>query len=83
MRYASTINIWAFPRELLKHVQRGQWVSAGPVEHNRMNIGQFWGITRGGVVHVAWIGNARSSARGGYRAYMAARAALVGPANRA
>jgi hypothetical protein len=81
MKFAKTIDIWTFPRDLLKHVQRGQWVSAGARNSDGMNVGRFYGITKGGVVHVAWIGNARGS--GDYRGYMAARAGLVGPSNRA
>lgn len=81
MRYARTIDIWAFPQDLLKYVQRGQWVSAGQRDRDGMNIGRFYGVTKAGVVHVAWIGNARGS--GNYRAYMSARASLVGPSNRA
>lgn len=81
MRYAKTVDIWNFPGELIKHLQRGQWVSAGPRARDGMNIGRFYGRTKAGVVHVAWIGNARSS--GDYRGYMTARAGLVGPSNRA
>ena len=80
MRYAKTIDIWAFPQDLIKHLQPGQWVSAGPRDRDGMNIGRFYGVTKARVVHVAWIGNARSS--GNYREYMAARSRLVGPSNR-
>jgi hypothetical protein len=81
MKFAKTIDIWSFPRELIKHLQRGQWVSAGFGLPGQSNLGRFYGITKGGVIHVAWIGNARGS--GDYRGYMAARSRLVGPANRA
>ena len=81
MKFCKTIDIWAFPRELVKHIQRGQWVSAGRRDNDGTNIGRFYGVTKGGVIHVAWIGNARGS--GNYHRYMAARASLVGPSNRA
>lgn len=81
MKYVSTIDIWKFPRELVKHLQPGQWVSAGLRDRDGMNVGRFYGVTQAGVVHVAWIGNARGSKN--YRAYMSARARLVGALNHA
>lgn len=75
MKYHRIIDVWSIPTELVGHLQRGQWVSAGPVERDRSNIGQYWGTSRAGVTHVAWIGNARAS--GDYRGYMKVRAGLV------
>ena len=62
MRYQPTVNLWnEQERSKVKTLQRGQWVSAGPVNEDRMNIGKFCGVTKSGTVVVAWIGNARNS----------------------
>lgn len=58
MRYQPTVNLWN-EQNKANTLQRGQWVSAGPVNEDRMNIGQYCGVTKSGTVVVAWIGNAR------------------------
>lgn len=64
MRYVQAFDIWSVPKELLVHVQPGQWVFAG----ERDNRGRFWGVKPSGVVVVAWLENARRS--GDYEDYM-------------
>jgi hypothetical protein len=71
MRYQPTVNIWEQGHSVMS-MQRGQWVSAGPINDDRMNIGRFCGITKSGTLVVAWIGNARNGGKGFYREYMQA-----------
>lgn len=56
MRYVKTLDIYTFPRELLKHLQRGQWVCAGVPDENRANCGVFCGVKKSGSVVVCWNG---------------------------
>lgn len=57
MQFHKTINLYAFPRELVKHLQPGQWVAAG----DNGPLGRFYGVKRSGVVVVAWKDNAKRS----------------------
>jgi hypothetical protein len=66
MTYQPAFDIHAVPRDLLRHVQPGQWVYAT----DRSVVGRFFGVRRSGVVVVAWQGNARN-ADGGARGYWA------------
>lgn len=62
MKFKPTIDIWSIPEESLKTLQRGQWVSAGPVpQGDRRACGVFCGVRPSGTVVVAWNGNARAS----------------------
>lgn len=74
MRYKPTVNLWNKQNRanLENTLQRGQWVSAGPVDELRTNIGRFCGVTKSGTVVVAWIGNARNGGTNYYREYMKA-----------
>ncbi len=67
MRYRPTVDIWSRPSAVYT-MQRGQWVSAGPIQMDRMNVGKFCGVTAAGSIVVAWHGNARSS--GNYNKYV-------------
>jgi hypothetical protein len=60
MRYRPTVDIWSRP-SAVHTMQRGQWVSAGPIQANRMNTGRFCGVTKSNSIVVAWHGNARKS----------------------
>ena len=51
MRYTRTIDIWEFPRELIKYLQAGQWVRAGQSDSHK---GRFCGITQAGVIMIDW-----------------------------
>ncbi len=58
MQFQKAIDIWALPQPLVKHLQPGQWVKAGPQGPS----GRFYGVRpRSGVVVVAWKGNAKAS----------------------
>lgn len=50
MKMLPAFDITQVPVELLKYVQRGQWVYAG----DRGSMGRFCGIARAGVVLVSW-----------------------------
>ena len=50
MKMLPAFDITQVPVELLKNVQRGQWVYAG----DRGSMGRFCGISRAGVVLVSW-----------------------------
>lgn len=51
MKYVKTVDIWAIPHDLLKHLQPGQWVQAGS---DSVNKGRFCGVTKAGTVWVSW-----------------------------
>ena len=57
MKFHKAIDIYNFPSELLKYLQPGQWVKAGPYG----DLGRFYGIKKSGIVVVAWKNNAKNS----------------------
>ncbi len=63
-RYLPTVDLWSLPADQIATLQRGQWVSAGPLE-SPLQRGIFCGVRASGSVVVAWMGNAR----GRYREY--------------
>jgi hypothetical protein len=50
MRYERAFNVWPLPSYLRKHIQPGQWVTAGENGPKGMYLGQ----TAGGTDVVAW-----------------------------
>ena len=61
MKFKPTVNIWEAPEEACKHLQPGQWVSAGKPDPRRDNCGVFCGVKPSGAVVVAWNGNVRQA----------------------
>ena len=67
MKYLPTVDIWANPN-MVNTIKRGQWVSAGPIDSRRSNIGRFCGVRKGNTVVVAWHWNAKNN--GNYNEYV-------------
>ena len=57
MVFSKAIDIWNFPRELLKYLPAGQWVKAGPDG----DLGRFYGVKKSGTIVVAWKNNAKKN----------------------
>lgn len=66
-KFSRTVDVWAVSHEAIAKLQRGQWVSAGPVMADRSNCGVFCGVKPSGSIVVAWNGNARGRGYASYR----------------
>jgi hypothetical protein len=66
-KFRKMVNIWEMEQDDRAQLTPGQWVSAGPADEDRMNIGRFYGVKKSGTTVVAWRGNAIRS--GDVRAY--------------
>lgn len=48
MKFQKTLDIWTLSDEQIAALQPGQWVSAGPLDSDRRNLGTFCGIKPSG-----------------------------------